>query len=314
MKFDASVLNNTERIIFALRALYMESGYKRYTMSRFEEYDLYSRNKDFLVSDNVITFTDTNGMLMALKPDVTLSIIRNSRDEADAQRKLCYNESVYRISKKTGSFKEIMQTGLECIGKIDTECLTEVISLAGASLGMLSDSFVLEISDMDIMLAVLDSMTGSEDVKRRIIKCTGERNLHEIYDICMQENIPEERSQALKKLLSSYGRADVVLPRLESICRGEHLAGRLERMKEIISGVKDPAVRSRIEIDFSLIGDVSYYNGIVFRGFIDGIPDRVLSGGQYDRLMEKMNKSSNAVGFAVYLDELERIDLPDDMF
>ena len=314
MKFDASVLNNAERIIFSLRALYMSSGYSRYTMSRFEEYDLYSRNKDFLVSDNVITFTDTNGMLMALKPDVTLSIIRNSRDEADVLRKLCYNESVYRISKKTGSFKEIMQTGLECIGKIDTECLTEVISLAGASLDMLSDSFVLELSDMDIMLAVLDSMTDSEDVKRTIIKYAGERNLHEIIDVCRQERIPEERSKALKDLLSSYGRADLILPRLESQFKSELVRERLERMKEIISSVEDPAIRSRIEIDFSLIGDVSYYNGLVFRGFIDGIPDRVLSGGQYDRLMRKMNKSSNAVGFAVYLDELERIDLPDDMF
>ena len=313
MKFDASVLNNTERIIFSLRALYMASGYSRYTMSRFEEYDLYSRNKDFLVSDNVITFTDTNGMLMALKPDVTLSIIRNSRDEAGGLRKLCYNESVFRISKKTGSFKEIMQTGLECIGKIDTGCLTEVISLAGESLGMLSDSNVLEISDMDIVLAVLDSMTDSEDVKRRIIKCAGDRNLHELLEVCRRENIPEEKSQALKDLLSSYGRADLVLPRLESLCKGELLKDRLERMKEIISGIKDPAIRSRIEIDFSLIGDVSYYNGLVFRGFIDGIPDRVLSGGQYDRLMEKMGKRSNAVGFAVYLDELERIDLPEEM-
>ena len=38
-------------------------------MSKFEEYDFYAVNKDFLVSDSVITFTDTNGKLMALKPD-----------------------------------------------------------------------------------------------------------------------------------------------------------------------------------------------------------------------------------------------------
>ena len=313
MKFDASVLSNTERILFALRALYMASGYEKYTMSRFEEYDLYSRNKDFLVSDNVITFTDTNGMLMALKPDVTLSIIRNSRDEADRLRKLCYDESVYRVSKKTGSFKEIMQTGLECIGRIDSECLAEVISLAAESLGMLSDAYVLELSDMDIPLALLDDMTDSEDVRRRIIKCAGERNLHGIAEICAQENIPEERSLPLKRLLSVYGRADKVLPELEKLCAGDKLRSRLERMKMIICGLKDPGVRSRTEIDFSLIGDVSYYNGIVFRGFIDGIPDRVLSGGQYDRLMEKMGRRSNAVGFAVYLDELERIALPDEL-
>ncbi len=313
MKFDVSVLNNTEKIMLALRALYMNSGYHRYTMSRFEEYDLYSRNKEFLVSDGVITFTDTNGMLMALKPDVTLSIIRNCKDENDTLRKLCYNESVYRISKKTGSFKEIMQTGLECMGKVDTDCLTEVISLAGESLGLLSDSFILAMSDLDIVLAFLDDMTADDELKRRIIKCAGEKNIHEISEICARNNIPDDRFGAFRDLLTISGKAETVMPELEKICSGDRLRSRLELITEIINGLKNNAIRSRIELDFSLIGDVSYYNGIVFRGFIDGIPARVLSGGQYDRLMEKMGKSSNAVGFAVYLDELERIELPEEM-
>ena len=49
-------------------------------MSRFEEYDLYVANKDFLISDEVITFTDRSGRLLAMKPDVTLSIIKNAPD------------------------------------------------------------------------------------------------------------------------------------------------------------------------------------------------------------------------------------------
>ena len=44
----------------------------------------------------------------------------------------------------------------------------------------------------------------------------------------------------------------------------------------------------------------------IFKGFVNGIPDGVLSGGRYDRLMQKMGKSAGAVGFAVYLDLLER--------
>ena len=73
MLIDDRVMNGQERISFRLRSLYSEYGYERYRMSKFEEYDLYSRNKDFLFSEGVITFTDTNGRLMALKPDVTLS-------------------------------------------------------------------------------------------------------------------------------------------------------------------------------------------------------------------------------------------------
>ena len=80
MQFDQSVLTHTERRIFALRTLYSRAGYTSYRMRKFEDYDLYSRNKDFLLSDRVITFTDTNGKLKALKPDVTLSIVRNIDD------------------------------------------------------------------------------------------------------------------------------------------------------------------------------------------------------------------------------------------
>ena len=59
-----------------------------------------------------------------------------------------------------------------------------------------------------------------------------------------------------------------------------------------------------IVMDFSVIGDVNYYNGMAFEGYIDGIPECVLVGGRYDRLMGRMKKKSRAIGFAVYLDTL----------
>ena len=64
---------------------------------------------------------------------------------------------------------------------------------------------------------------------------------------------------------------------------------------------------SKVSVDFSLVGDMKYYNGIAMKGFIEGIPSSIISGGQYDRLMRKMGRQANAVGFAVYLDELDRL-------
>ena len=87
----------SEEVVLRLRELYRRYGYLPYKMSKFEEYDLYVRNKSFLVSDNILTFTDIDGKLMALKPDVTLSILKNSRQEAGLQ-KVYYNENVYRTS------------------------------------------------------------------------------------------------------------------------------------------------------------------------------------------------------------------------
>ena len=95
-----NVLTDAERAVYKLRGLYMASGYQMYKMSKFEEYDLYAKNKDFLVSDGVITFNDTDGRLLALKPDVTLSIIKNTKSGSFDKHKVYYNENVYRISKR----------------------------------------------------------------------------------------------------------------------------------------------------------------------------------------------------------------------
>ena len=111
MSFSGSLLKYDEKTVFSLRELYGKYGYSQYKMSKFEEYDLYVRNKDFLISDHVITFTDTNGKLMALKPDVTLSIIKNSKDLPETVQKVYYDENVYRVSKGTQSFKEDADRG-----------------------------------------------------------------------------------------------------------------------------------------------------------------------------------------------------------
>ena len=63
-----------------------------------------------------------------------------------------------------------------------------------------------------------------------------------------------------------------------------------------------------LRLDLSVVGDTNYYNGLVFKGFIRGVPDAVLSGGQYDNLMRKLRRRSRAVGFAVYLDLLDRVE------
>ena len=113
---DENILKSEEKAIYSLRSLYKKYGYMPFKMSKFEEYELYVRNKDFLISDRIITFNDTNGKLLALKPDVTLSIIKNGDDKPGIKQKVYYNENVYRVSGSTHQFKEIMQTGLECIG------------------------------------------------------------------------------------------------------------------------------------------------------------------------------------------------------
>ncbi|MBR6676580.1 MAG: ATP phosphoribosyltransferase regulatory subunit [Clostridia bacterium] len=305
MNINDSVLKYDEKTIFALRELYSKYGYSQYKMSKFEEYDLYVRNKDFLISEGVITFNDTNGRLMALKPDVTLSIIKNSKDVSGFVQKLYYNENVYRVSDKTHSFKEIMQVGLECIGDIDDYCISEVLSLAAKSLLTIKKEAVLDISHLGILSAIFDYAGIPEDGRDAIMKSVSEKNPHELLRLCADMGIEPCKAGLIRTIIGIYGKPDEVIDTLRSVL-GEVAENEVDELYKIIKSV-DPGYKDIIRIDFSVIGDIKYYNGIVFKGFVSGVPSSVLSGGQYDRLMKKMMKKSGAIGFAVYLDLLERL-------
>ena len=309
MQFDENVLTRTERRIFALRTLYSRAGYISYRMRKFEDYDLYSRNKDFLLSDRVITFTDTNGRLKALKPDVTLSIVRNLDDRPDEVARLFYDENVYRVSDRTNSFREIMQMGLECIGDAGNACAAEVIDLAEKSLALVAEDndYLLRISDTDILTMIIDGMTDSKAVKSDLLRLAAGKNLHEIERLCAANEIPEDKYRPLLDLMGLYGTPDEVMPQLEEICRGTEAEEEVDEFRDVLNGLypgNSTGADRKLLVDFSIIGDVNYYNGMAFEGYIDGIPECVLVGGRYDRLMHRMKKKSRAIGFAVYLDTL----------
>ncbi len=306
MNIDDKVLSAAERLTFSLRALYIGAGFKPYRMSKFEDYDLYSRNKDFLVSDQVITFTDIGGKLKALKPDVTLSIIKNHSD--GETKKLYYNENVYRVSKGTGAYKEIMQSGVECIGEVDEAAVCECVKLAADSLSLISERYVLDVSDLDILDSALDKITDSRRIQDELVQCVGEKNIHGILDICEKNGIDASCAEPLIKLLTFTGSYESVLPKLLGFCEELGCIDAYRGLAGALANFESYKYRSVINVDFSVVSDRSYYNGVIFKGFVNGIPDSVLSGGCYDKLMRRMKRKSRAVGFAVYLDALERID------
>lgn len=313
MIIETDNLKYDEQAVFLLRSLYSKYGYKQYKMRKFEEYDLYVRNKDFLISDSVITFTDTNGKLMALKPDVTLSIVKNTKDSDGSVQKVYYDENVYRVSKGTHSYKEIKQAGLECIGDVDTYCVCEVLSLAVKSLMTISKNCVVDVSDLAILFALYDYIGLSYEARKRMTSLISDKNTHEMKRLCEDMSVSAESTALLEELISYNGTPDEILPRLEAMAERIGAQAEFSEFESVVSSL-DEELQSKLRIDFSVVSDINYYNGIVFKGFIDKIPDSVLSGGRYDSLMQSMSRKSKAIGFAVYIDMLERFNIKEREF
>ena len=86
--------------------------------------------------------------------------------------------------------------------------------------------------------------------------------------------------------------------------RGERMAAALEELGAVCALVPE----GRLRLDFSIVSGMDYYNGLVFRGYLPGLPDSVLSGGRYDNLLRQMGRKDAAIGFAVYMDLLDRLE------
>ena len=303
-----SSLRPDERAGLLLRELYHRHGYQPYRMSKFEPYDLYAKNKSFLVSENILTFTDTDGRLMALKPDVTLSIIKNIQPSAHALEKVYYNEYVYRTSPASMGYREIMQTGLECVGALDLPAMGEVVALAAESLGLLSDEYLLDLGHVGLVSGLLAGREPLEEsVRTSLLAELGRTNAPAIRSLCAQAGLEHGLAEKFCRLSQLYGPPAQILPQLKELAGRQEAGAALEELESLCRILDRLGLLDRVRLDFSIVNDMSYYNGVIFRGYLPGLSSGVLAGGRYDNLLRRMGKTGQAIGFAVYLDQLERL-------
>ena len=175
MEFSLANLQLKERASFALRALYEAAGCRKYHMGRFEEYGLYQENRSFLSSEQVITFTDLDGRLLALKPDVTLSIAKTAQPAPGETLRYYYHENVYRPSAESHTFKEISQMGLEMLGAVGEAQVQQAVCLAARSLDALGAEWVLEVSHMGYLFGLFDALGEPDTARAKLLKSCGRK-------------------------------------------------------------------------------------------------------------------------------------------
>ncbi len=269
-------------------------------MSKFEPYDLYADYRDFLTNNQLITFTDFDGTLLALKPDITLSIIKNN---TASEEKVYYNETIYR--SKEQHYREIPQVGVECVGHIDAYCEAEVVTMAVKSMALISDQYVIRVSDISLLRTYLAAMNLSERITGEILRLFASRNSADLDELLSSGKITITAANQLRDLMDLYLPFEKGVKALRRFVTNEAMDGMIRHMDEVAAILREFGVLDKVFLDFSIVNSMDYYNGIVFQGAAAQIPFPVLYGGRYDRLPQKMGKDVEAVGFGVYLDEID---------
>ena len=306
MELDLNILRPEERVSLQLRLLYEKAGFHQYHMGHFEEYGLYQQNRRFLSSEQVLTFTDLDGRLLALKPDVTLSIAKNAQVEPGGCGRFYYLENVYRPSKESHTFQEISQMGLECIGDVDDAVTAQAVSLAIQSLAVIGDHAVLAVSHMGFVTGLFDAVNAPESIRPRLLSCIRDKNLHELLKCAIEAGLSDENAAVLCRLSELSGNWETVLNAAAPLAVNETMVAALGELRTLCESLSEQA--DKLKLDLSLAGDMDYYNGIVMHGYLSGLPRPVLKGGHYDRLAAKFRPGARAIGYALYLDELSRLN------
>ncbi|MCL1819380.1 MAG: ATP phosphoribosyltransferase [Oscillospiraceae bacterium] len=293
-------LSREEITALKLRQLFHERGYTRVTPGRFQEYDLFAENRSFHNISSLITFMDADGRLMALKPDVTLSIIRNTPDTPDAQR-LCYADEVYRLSSEQREYKALSQVGVELIGGDSAAANTEIVALAVESLKLIGNNTALDVSHMGFVSGLFDAMELTENARKSLLEYIHAKDIRGVSETLKTLEIGEESARYITRLAELRGSARECLDNARELILNAETETAFNELSGIIKA------NNTVNIDFSMVSDLDYYNGPVFRGYVEGVPAAVLSGGRYDGLMRRMGKMNGAIGFAVTLNNLGRV-------
>jgi len=296
-------LSAAERATLRLRGLYEQYGYKKYQVSQFEEYGLYLQFKSFLTGGRILSFTDLDGRLLALKPDVTLSIAKNLRLE-NGSEKAYYIENVYRESVASGTIKEINQMGLEYLGGAGGYAQAEVLSLAQETLAAIGPAYVLEVSHMGFVMGLFDALGLDGDVRAQVMDGLSAKSAHGVEATARAAGVGSVGVSVLGELCSLSGAFEPTLKRARQLCLNGRMTAALDELEETVCALSS---RDAVRLDFTLQGDMEYYDGLMMAGYLDGVPKAVLSGGRYDGLMKKLGRDVSAVGFALYLDDLKRL-------
>jgi ATP phosphoribosyltransferase regulatory subunit len=307
MKGLTANLQPDERATLELRGLFEQWGYRKYKMGRFEEFSLYLENKDFLGSDKVISFTDLDGRLLALKPDVTLSIIKNTRATRGQSEKLYYIENVYRENKENHTYKEIHQMGLEFIGDVDRYGLVEVLVLAMKSLKAISPEYLLEVSHMDYVVHFLNGLWIPEHIKLKLLRLIRNKSVSGLEKTAEKTGILGAERDLLLAIPQMYGEPKKVLAMAKNLALSSEMICSVEELEELLRILKASGSNGHIQVDFSMVNDIDYYNSLVFQGYVKELAKPVLAGGQYDLAMKRFGKDVDAIGFALYLNEINRL-------
>ncbi len=285
-----------------LAKVYESWGYEEVFTPAFEYFDVLSLQAGERIKKEMFKFFDDRGDLLALRPDMTISIARlvsQKVSEESLPLRLYYQSNVFRQQKPLqGQPREFWQSGVELIGGKQTAVDAELIMMLIETLKALNlDNFKIGLGSVGFVKALLSAFNKDGSKLKTYL---AQKNL-----VAVNKMLASNRSAAaknLKKVLSLRG--DKALLQAKKLSLNKKASQELASLNKVANLLKKMGYDKYITYDFSLVPDFEYYTGLVFEVYVEGVGLEVASGGRYDNLLSNLGRPFNAAGFAIGLERL----------
>jgi ATP phosphoribosyltransferase regulatory subunit len=247
---------------------------------------------------------NNRGTTMVLRSDMTTPIARvvsSLLKEEPLPLRLSYHANVFRsIEEEAGKEAEFYQTGVELVGDDSAEADAEVVALAVASLQAAGvSSFKIALGHVGFLNGLLEeAIPGREDIQQELKDRLLRRDFVGYREMLAQLDLSTGQRDELAGILKLRGGKEVCREALE-LSHNSLVQSSIEHLSAVWGALEDFDVARHVIIDLTMIGDFSYYTGMIFEGYAADIGFPVCGGGRYDKLLQQFGRPAPATGFSL---------------
>ena len=301
--FEEAVLR--KNVETKLRDAFQFRGYHEVVTPSIEFLDVFDTNECGMPIEQLYKMVDSKGRLTVLRPDSTMPIARLCATRLRKEKmplRLYYNQPVFSVHPSLrGRSDEVMQAGIELIGATGPKSDLEVVVTAVKALQDLKiENFRLELGHIGVFNALISELHISPSVKEEIRQMIEDKNYPALNDLVDQ--LENQSSASVLKMLPRLFGGQEVFRRARELMTGEETLKVLDYLEGLYQSLGQLGLEEKITVDLGIVNRTDYYTGIVFKGYVEGYGEEVLSGGRYDSLLKEFGEDLGAIGFAVNVD------------
>ena len=287
-------------------------GYEEIATPSVDYYVLFERGMGREEASRGFRFTDTDGRLLALRPDVTSSVARAAATLfASEERPLrfCYAASVFRQRPRSHVEwrRQGRQLGCELIGTGSAGADLEVLAIAAEVLARLELRYCVTLNHVGVFNGVAEQLKLDEAGRERMRRLVDSRAAAELESLLAEHSSGGADVPPLAARLTRLSGKRGVLEEARGVARGLRASVALEALEKTWGIIEALGVADNFEIDLGDVSGLDYYTGLVFKIYAEGAGARVGSGGRYDELTANFGRREPATGFVLDLDAITEV-------